>query len=304
MKPIIAASLLSCVPLFACATSEVYRADASLLVPWSAKAQRELPTPPYAARYADGDRALTFVASRHEHLSGCLTFEVVEREIELLDPQVIVIEGLTSDHGFSPEGYGEWASGMPEGDRWVGGEAAYAASRALALDIPFIGAEPSRLAVREQIEEGPFELRDLVYYVTVRQIPQWKRSGEDEGKTFAELFDRYIVQCGRAYDIGPGEFSDLDDFEQWYAEKNERGFDYDEIDTNVTAPIASDDALFTNRISARVGAIRDAHITGVIADMLNRYDRVLVVYGAGHHVQQARVLEDMLGGPRETQEAR
>ena len=42
--------------------------------------------------------------------------------------------------------------------------------------------------------------------------------------------------------------------------------------------------MFTNEVSLYEDVIRNTHISEVIADMLNQFDRVLVVYGAGHHV--------------------
>jgi hypothetical protein len=290
--------LLSCTPLLACATATTYRADSALLIPWTEEAQRRLPSPPYAARYEHEGKLLTYVASRHEHQSGCATFEVVESVFEALAPEVVIIEGLGRDRGFSPEGYSEWAGKMSGDDgAWPGGEAAYSASLALARGIPFVGAEPSRLEMRAALAESEFDLQDLIYYVTVRQIPQWKRTGEDEGKTFDGLFAEFIAAHAPAYDADPDRFSNLAAFKGWYEEKNGVPFVYQEITTQTCAPIDSEGASYLNRISVHVGVVRDAKITAVIAEMLNRYDRVLVVYGAGHHVQQGRVLEEMLGEP-------
>jgi len=62
-----------------------------------------------------------------------------------------------------------------------------------------------------------------------------------------------------------------------------------------TAPVEG--LRFTNEVSHAVGQVRDAHLVRTIAELLNRFDRVLVVYGAGHHVQQAEVLAAMIGEP-------
>ncbi len=40
------------------------------------------------------------------------------------------------------------------------------------------------------------------------------------------------------------------------------------------------------------------HVVRTIADRLRRHDRVLLVYGDGHHIMQERALAAMLGDPR------
>ena len=35
----------------------------------------------------------------------------------------------------------------------------------------------------------------------------------------------------------------------------------------------------------------------VIADMLNQYDRVFVVYGHAHHTMQQEILKELMGDP-------
>lgn len=43
---------------------------------------------------------------------------------------------------------------------------------------------------------------------------------------------------------------------------------------------------------------RDAAVVSYIAELLNRYNNVMVIYGAGHFVQQEATLVKMLGTPR------
>ena len=42
---------------------------------------------------------------------------------------------------------------------------------------------------------------------------------------------------------------------------------------------------------------RDIAVVTYFAELLSRYNRVMVIYGAGHFVQQELVLSDMLGSP-------
>ncbi|MBI4860390.1 MAG: hypothetical protein HY815_09025 [Candidatus Riflebacteria bacterium] len=68
--------------------------------------------------------------------------------------------------------------------------------------------------------------------------------------------------------------------------------------SEVVGPNAANDALVPQRVSAENGLIRDIHLVQVIAQMLNRNDRVVVVYGGGHFQTDQACLERMLGRPR------
>ena len=49
---------------------------------------------------------------------------------------------------------------------------------------------------------------------------------------------------------------------------------------------------------------RERHLIGLWASLLAKYDRVLVIYCAGHYVYERAILEDLLGCPvRDTFEA-
>ncbi|MEW6074085.1 MAG: hypothetical protein AB1726_16000 [Planctomycetota bacterium] len=283
----------------ACATDPPFHADRSLLAPWSEEAQSRFPAPPYAARYRRSAKSLTYVASRHEHTPGCATFAVVEREFTHLDPEIVVIEGTATADGASPAPYRRWVESMPPDGDWPGGEAAWSASLAMARGIPFLGGEPGPAEIRAGMAATPFDRRDLLLFYVVRQIPQWKRTGEDRRRSFADLYAEVLDHQARAYELDRATLPDPEGFAAWYAEKNGRPFEYGAITPQESAPIAGEDALYTNRISAAVGLVRDSHLANLLADLLNRHDRVLVVYGAGHHAQQADVLQAMLGLPIE-----
>ncbi len=281
----------------ACSSTHVYRADAALLIPWTVEEHRARPDPPYAARYEHGGKSLVYVASRHEHHTGNATFAVVDREFERLEPEVVIIEGLTRANGLSPQFYREHVARLPEGDLWPSGEAGYSAQQAVLRGIPFVGGEPTPQQIRHGMADTPFDLRDLLCYFVVRQVPQWKRTGEDEGREFAELFAELMLHLRHAYELDESELITGYEFLAWYAEKNGRPFVYDHLDSQEAAPLVHEGALYTNRISVAEDLIRNMHIGDVIAEMLNRYDRVLIVYGAGHHVQHSQVLRAMLGPP-------
>jgi hypothetical protein len=280
----------------ACSTPGL-RAETDLLEVWSTEAQSLVPEPPYVARYQRNGKHLSYLASRHEHHNGNAVFELVSIEFEALRPQVVIIEGLNRAAGLSPQSYADWVSQMVGQKMWPAGEAGYSAWLAGENSIDFVGGEPSPQEILRAIDDSPYTLRDLIYYFTLRQIPQWKRTDLDPEHNFGALYADFISQQSHAYGIKVDDFTAPNDFITWYEMRNQKPFDIGQITVMDAAPITGSDALYTNQISVFEDVIRNTRITQVIAEMLNLYDRVLVVYGAGHHVQQAKVLDRMMGTP-------
>jgi hypothetical protein len=81
-----------------------------------------------------------------------------------------------------------------------------------------------------------------------------------------------------------------EEFRQWYQCRYGKEYDKKKIERE-------EDRTFVEALVKAHGKIRDANIVGTIATLLEKYDRVLVVYGAGHRMQLDRALEDMLGKP-------
>lgn len=89
----------------------------------------------------------------------------------------------------------------------------------------------------------------------------------------------------------------INEFEEWYLQHNHTKFDVSKITTMDTAPINDENASFTQKISYFETKIRNINIVKTIANTLNEYNKVLIVYGSGHHAEQKKVLEAMLGKP-------
>ena len=279
-----------------CASSPTFTPDTSLLVPWSEEAQKRFPETPYAARYERDGKSLSFVAAHHDHRLKSKTFRIIDNEFRRFLPDMVVIEGLETRHGTSPEFYIETFMRYLQEESWPIGEPGFTASLALARGVPFIGGEPADEEIRDVVVSGSIEPRDLLYYYVVRQIPQWKRTGEDQTQSFEELFARCVNHDMRTLGLDDEKLADPKTFAAWYEARNGRPFSYEEVTTQQSAPIEG--GLFTNGISLRITDVREVHIVNLIADLLDNHDRVLVVYGSGHHVQQEKVLEKMLGTPR------
>jgi len=278
-----------------CSAAPQFVADPSLLIDWSPAAQDRLPLPPYAARYERAGRSLLFVATRHEFDSDGVTCKFIEREVERFRPQVVVIEGLATALGCSPASYVASVERTRGSKRQPMGEAGFTAALATARGIPFWGGEPTDSAIHAALACDGIELRDLVYFFVVRQVPHWRRAEAGRQGSFGQFLARTVSQYRRTLSFDDDTLADPQDFLAWYAARNGHPFDLASVTSEECAPTLG--PLFTNELSHRVGKVRDRHIVELIADLLGRHERVMVVYGAGHHVQQAQVLANMMGAP-------
>lgn len=282
-----------------CSASKPIVADTTKLSGWTSEAQDRLPEPPFVVRYAARGKRLTYVASRHENATPNATFALIEQEFKVLRPQRVIIEGLRVQTGVSPILYIA-PDGCAEAAKqgvWPAGEAMFAACLALEYGADFIGGEPGPSETLALFRENRLEARDLLYYTVVRQIGQWRRTGEGSGRPFAELFHEFIGIWAPVFGLSATVLGDLKAFEVWYQKNAGVPFDYETHDLNLAAPVSSPDASGLQRMSSLCDRARDASVVRTAASALSRFDRVLVVYGAGHFVSQKAVFDAMLGKP-------
>ncbi|MGB2579931.1 hypothetical protein AAIR98_001850 [Elusimicrobium simillimum] len=99
-----------------------------------------------------------------------------------------------------------------------------------------------------------------------------------------------------------GAMFTVKDFENWFLENFDMEFAKTDLVTftaNNKLNYPSSKGYITNRLSEDEDFhARDPFMLKNIAAALNRYDTVLAVFGEGHYVAQASVLQDMLGSPQ------
>jgi hypothetical protein len=82
---------------------------------------------------------------------------------------------------------------------------------------------------------------------------------------------------------------------KWY--KAKVGYELvPDVSNEEVAPY-SDGKLFTQKISSDVGFIRDHFTLNIIEQMIARYKKVAVVYGAGHFITLRKSFDASFGEP-------
>jgi len=97
-------------------------------------------------------------------------YAFVDRELDHLQPQVVVIEGVERSLGLSPHEFLQRTASNKERS-----ESIYTAHAAKQRRISFIGGEPDDKFNMGKFIAGGYEAKDYIFYTVVRQIGQWKR---------------------------------------------------------------------------------------------------------------------------------
>lgn len=276
----------------AAAGAKRYALDASL-VDWGpdVEAKEEFRFP-FASKYDDGAKKVYYVAGDHSTGMGP-NLKTVKAMFDELKPQAVLVEGMRTEGDFSYRRMGveDFArDGFKETT-----ESPYAMWLAAQEGIPGRGGEPTEKMVLAEARKRGFSEADVLGFFTVRMVPSWRRDGafRDEAgfraKALEELADdrrRLGVKARFGYK------SLLDWYARQGAEVPLREARYQDM-----GPEAGDGATRLQKIAFAVDQARQARFNSQLENLLNRFDRVLVVYGGSHLCRERRMLERLLGSP-------
>lgn len=298
MRLLILSALLG---LAGCKSAPTCSLDPSKLVSWNNWAALQQPgEETYTSVYADCGKQVTFVAAAHSNEAGSDTYLKVRAAFDAASPEFVIAEGFPTDMGRSPDamiGYAAEMEGTP-GDF----EPLLTIRLAAEAGIPFVGGEPVDKSVLEDVTASGVTAEDLFGYYIVRQIDQWVQSGEASSYSDPAI-DALIADYAASFTGDTGlsagdlaNVSTFDAFRIWYEKTN--GLPYATGFRPEDAwPTSPETDRQTNRLSNRVADVRDRHLQGVLSDALSEFDRVLIVYGASHHLVHAQALESAFGKP-------
>jgi hypothetical protein len=252
---------------------------------------------PFRVTYRSANKVLTFVGADHVFTRENSTVDVVRRAFDDLDPFVVIVEGFPTALGknFAPIADAARRRERADADAFALSEAVFAASLALARDVPFYGGEPSLAEELDGLVAKGYERGNVQFAVLLRTLGQARRSGEmpvGDPAAFTARFAREADAVARMAGTAPATES------QFVA-------DYRRI---VGVDPVSDDRMprrydpgtgtLLQRMAADNMRVRDEHLLSTILEQLAAHDRVLVVYGSSHWTTLSRALETRLGKPK------
>jgi hypothetical protein len=262
-----------------------------------ALAQQRGPTEaPFIVTYRSAGRVLAFVGADHVSTRENSTIDAVRRAIAETNPSLLIVEGFPTafGHNFAPIVEAAARREKPDADTFAKSEAVFAASQALARKVPFIGGEPT---VHEEIEGlvGKGYPRDEVLFaLRLRALGQARRSGEmpsGDAAAFSQQYEaeaRAIAQVTGTVPATEAQF--IADYRRIVGV--DPIFDREmphRYDPGTKTPL--------QRMGADNMRVRDEHLLSTILQQLEKFDRVLIVYGSSHWTTLSRALQDRLGKP-------
>lgn len=248
---------------------------------------RNSPQQPFTAQYRAGRKRFSFIAAIHGVDKG--TYSLIDREIELLKPQIVIVEGTGTSEGISPESKIRL---MNRERLWEKTEAFYAVKKAINNGIPFIGGEPEDRKLMNHILEK-YSIEDFAAFYILRSITS--NNGPDTRGAVSSFSRRFLQGANGGVEKCP--FRDMNDLNQWFENNIGKELTRENLKHDLVAPSSLEDDLITRNVSAESSLYRDRHLIMLIAELLNRFDRVLMVYGGGHFPTNREAFKAMLGSP-------
>lgn len=267
---------------------DTFKAQPDLVRPWSFKAQQAIPyRAPYGVRYKKDKKELIFLGANHENKIYSETFQLINKIIKEFKPELLIIEGFENKENSQIYIF-EYAKNCAERDFVdCGGEPAYAAFLAQQNNIAVMGGEPTDQIIWDNCKKKNMSIEDFMGFYLLRQIPQWKREGNQK-KSYEKFANEFLSKNLKKLNL-VSDFN-LTKFHDWYKEKTGLTLDIDSLTADETAPSNEN---YIKNISYEIDMIRDRHLAILISDNLNKYHKILVIYGHSHYSQQKPVLENL-----------
>ncbi len=284
--------VLSSVFFISCATSP--QLESQKIRQWTYALGNEYPNEKAViAHYKKADIELFYLAARHTNTMGDDTLNLVKKLFETYQFNVLIIESIPYSFGESPKWFVEDAK-KGKSDTFIqGGESALAVIYADSKKIPFFAGEPDHRDIYKGLKERGYTDEDVVGFYTLRQIPQWIREKENKKDLLKRKIPSYVSHYCKVFGIST--CPSYDDVIKWYKTKLGRDLVPD-VSNEEVAPYA-DGELYTQKMSSNVGFIRDHFTLKIIEQMIKKYKKVAVVYGAGHFLTLRKSFDASFGEP-------
>ncbi len=266
----------------------------SLIRQWNSHLENDFPgKEPGLARYQKDSYELFYLGARHENETDSDTLRLVSQLFEKNKFNVLLIESIPHSSGESPQWFlAEAKKGLKPGFI-SGGESAWAAILADKNMIPFFAGEPDHQDFYQSLKSLGYTDLDVIGFYVARQTPQWVREREVIKGLIERKAPPFIQYYCKLFAIT--DCPTLAQVRNWYQEKNGRELNT-EITNNDVGP-EHNGKLLTQHISSAIGDIRDKFTLNVIQELLTKYKKVAVVYGAGHFITLRKSFDEALGSP-------
>ncbi|WP_032112758.1 hypothetical protein [Candidatus Paracaedibacter symbiosus] len=270
------------------ASQYVEKYDFSKLVPFDFNEQMEfaktvrVTSLPALATFHGNGRELRYLAVQHAIGASSPTFQSIRQTIEDFQPSCLILEGFENcDETI------QWISEQYKKEPEYCGEPLYAAYLAKEKGVLFMSGEPTDQEIIRHCINKNYTKNDVAYFYFTRLIPQHYRQ---QKLSFESDLPRFFEDLSQMWMGIFNEKYTHEGYQSWCNEAYNKPLTFQQvIDTTQTSPILTGHKL--QKIGYEVGLVRDKEILTRIFDSMQKYDKVLVIYGASHYFTQRKVLQ-------------
>lgn len=249
---------------------------------------------PGIAYYKKGEIELIYLAASHSTNLESPTLKMLKKMFERFQINVLLIEPIPFSSGESPQWYVQESKLGLKDKSIKEGESGLAALTADEKHIPFFAGEPDHLDIYKGLKADGFSDEDIVSFYLARQIPQWIRQNENPKTLLDKKGPNFLVHYCKMFLLLT--CPDVTQVKVWYRSKIGK-----ELDANVSNEDMSprkDGDLYTHKMASSVSKVRDHYTLARIEDLLKKYKKLAVVYGAGHYVTIRKSFDAFFGPPQ------
>ncbi len=251
-------------------------------------------TVPCLAIFNHQNKMLTFLASKHSVDPNSLSHKLVDRAFEELNPDFLIIEGFSIHDQIPGEQQLEEVCSSTIDQRCA--EQVYAMLVSYENNVPFIGGEPTKYERYKNIRQAGFGNEDYYYYKSLQLINVLiNTETRSPADNLEELFSKRIETTTQDF-IGfqsvfnrelsidapifkPNPFYD---FNALYETRHQKTFEWTNNITQNHYWNRPDKKTLYGQMAAVDVRTREINLLAEQSKALDAYDRILVVYGAGH----------------------
>ena len=276
-------------------SNPLFDPDVSLIRAWSKALEKTMPYPaPYVAAFGRENKQLRYIAARHGGGITSPTLQTVKQAFDDFKPQVVILEGMPNEGVVSPAWYLEHTRKQAAGDFRQGGEGAYATVLAGERGIAFISAEPTEKQLLAGVLQQGFTREDMLGWYAGLMVHQNDRQGT---LIAPEKIEKALNSYKRELGIEDVRFG-MSELGAWYEQRMGRKFSLESLLADDMSPSGKAGANFLQKVMRATDNLREPSIVQNVAEQLEKYDRVLVVFGSSHLAKQEQVYAKMLGKPQ------
>jgi len=141
--------------------------------------------PIFLQHFQQDDKHLYYVGTQHGIKNTQINYETINRTFEEASPQFMIVEGVDTQEGVTPERYTKLSKAEQRGE--FASEAGYAAHLAVQAGVPFIGGETTMREMADYAVTKGFTAKDVVGVYTMMRIQQSQRGAHKANSSSVDL---------------------------------------------------------------------------------------------------------------------